>query len=36
MNFNQVMFKLTNISSGTGPHYLDRIMLDGNILSRYV
>jgi hypothetical protein len=36
MNFNQVMFKLTNIASGTGPHYLDRILLDGNILSRYV
>jgi hypothetical protein len=36
MNFNQVMFKLTNISSGTGPHFLDRILLDGNILSRYV
>jgi hypothetical protein len=35
-NFNQIMFKLTNIASGKGPFWLDRIVLEANILSRFV
>jgi hypothetical protein len=35
-NFNQVMFKLTNIASGQGPYWLDRIVFEANILGRLV
>lgn len=34
-NFKQIMPKLTNISSATGSHWLDRIVIEANILQRY-
>jgi hypothetical protein len=34
-NFKQIQAKITAIASGTGPHWLDRIVVEAAILSHY-
>lgn len=34
-NFKQIQAKVTSVSSGTGPHWLDRIVLEASILSHF-
>lgn len=34
-NFKQIQAKVTNVVSGTGPHWLDRIVVEAAILSHY-